>query len=296
MTEAYGSRPVKRHRRTNAALATLDAEIINAIRDEHPVSLRGVYYRVVSAGAVEKTENGYRLVGRELLKLRRAGVVPYSWITDGTRWITEPIMWASLDEMLANAALSYRRALWQNQPDEVLIFTEKDAISGVVRPVTQSWGVPLGVLRGYSSETFAYSVARAVIAGNLVRSGMTYVYQLGDHDPSGVDAWRAFTERVSGFIRDQYDHGDSIEFERLAVTEQQITEWSLPTRPTKQGDARAKTFVGGSVEVDAIAPSRLRRLVEDAITGHVDQEALRLTRIAEKSEREILARMKGLRS
>ena len=27
-----------------------------------------------------------------------------------------------------------------------------------------------------------------------------YLYQLGDHDPSGVDAWRAFRERVVGFL------------------------------------------------------------------------------------------------
>ena len=31
-------------------------------RADAPVTLRGVYYRVVSAGAVEKTEDGYRLV------------------------------------------------------------------------------------------------------------------------------------------------------------------------------------------------------------------------------------------
>jgi len=117
--------------------------------------LRGVYYRVVSAGAVDKTEASYRLVGRQLLKLRRAGQVPYSWITDGTRWITKPDTWNDLDAMLADAAVSYRRALWRDQGADVHIFTEKDAISGVLLPVTERWDVPLGVLRGYCSESFA---------------------------------------------------------------------------------------------------------------------------------------------
>ena len=82
-------------------------------------------------------------------------------------------------------------------------------------------------------------------------------------------------------------------FERLAVTAPQIGIYQLSTRPTKQSDSRARNFTGESVEVDAIRPSALRELVEDAITRHVDPEALRLTRLAEDSEREILQRMRG---
>lgn len=86
--------------------------------------------------------------------------------------------------MLEDAALSYRRTLWHNQAAEVHIYTEKDAISGVILPVTQQWDVPLGVIRGYSSESFAWQVAQAVMAA----PADVFIYQLGDHDPSGVDA------------------------------------------------------------------------------------------------------------
>lgn len=264
-----------------------------AVTDEHPVSLRGVFYRVVSAGAIDKTELGYRTVGRQLLKLRRAGVVPYDWITDGTRWITRPTAWSDIDEMLEDSAVSYRRRLWHEQPDEVHFFTEKDAISGVISPITYRWDVPLGVLRGYASESFAYSVAQSIIASNRMRSGTTYVYQLGDHDPSGVGAWADFTAKVSSFIDEGYKDADYVVFERLAVTPEQITEWTLPTRPTKRSDPRANGFAGGSVEVDAIPANTLRNLVEQAIAQHVDREQLRLTRIYERSEREIFTRMRG---
>jgi hypothetical protein len=289
-----GASPIKRKRRSNAELEDLDAAIIEAVRAEHPVTLRGVYYRVVSAGAVEKTEQGYRVVGRQLLKLRRSGEIPYSWITDGTRWITKPETWSDLDEMLADAASSYRRALWHDSADEVAIFTEKDAISGVILPITSKWDVPLGVLRGYSSESFAHSVAQGIIASNAYRSGTAYVYQLGDHDPSGVGAWADFTEKVTAFINEtREDAADYVHFERIAVTEEQIGLYELPTRPTKSSDTRAAKFTGASVEVDAIPPSTLREIVEDHITLHVDTEALRLTRIAEESEREILSNMRG---
>lgn len=49
--------------------------------------------------------------------------------------------------MPADAAASYRRALWHDQDTEPVVFTEKDAISGVLYPVTSDWDVPLGVLR-----------------------------------------------------------------------------------------------------------------------------------------------------
>jgi len=281
-------------------------------------------------------------VGRQLLKLRRDGVVPYSAITDGTRWITKPNTHTGLAQMLSDAAASYRRALWHDQKVDVHIFTEKDAISGVILPVTEQWDVPLGVLRGYASESFTHSVAEAI---KQCGKRAVYIYQLGDHDPSGVDAWRAFRESVVGFLGERItpqlaevlaqrhhitvevgkplgvekmDHPDDdfvvasseqvtyeflgergfrpadlrrVTFARLAVTPEQIEDLSLPTRPTKRTDTRTKNFTGGSVEVDAIPAPILRRLVERAITQHIDDESYRLTRIAEDSEREILQRI-----
>jgi hypothetical protein len=288
----YEANPVNRKRRTNAELAVVDEAIVEAIRADHPVTLRGVYYRVVSAGAVDKTEAGYQLVGRQLLKLRRSGVVPYPWITDGTRWVTRPTTWTGIDETLEDAASSYRRALWHDQPHEVQVFTEKDAISGVILPITERWDVPLGVLRGYASVPFAHSVAQSIIESNKFRSGSTFVYQIGDHDPSGVDAWRDFTEKVTAFIADSYTDAWT-HFERLAVTEVQITRWQLPTRPTKRTDTRARGFIGGSVEVDAIPASTLRNLVQKAIVQHIDERQLQITVTYEQSECEIFARMIG---
>jgi hypothetical protein len=261
---------------------------------------------------------------------RRAGAIRYDWITDGTRWINKPDSYDDLSQMLEDATASYRRALWHRQPAEVQIYSEKDAISGVMLPVTHRWDVPLGIVRGYSSESFAWSVAQSIIAA-AERGKNTHVYQLGDHDPSGVNAWRAFRTTVSGFLMEEHrelrrrlaeaypvdfgndddpddrDPGDNESmctfsageqiatafFKRLAVTEAQVYELDLPTRPTKQSDSRARGFDGGSVEVDAIPPTVLRQIVEDAITQHIEPEALRLDQIAEQSEREILTSMIG---
>jgi hypothetical protein len=331
VSAVYAASPVKRRRSTRAELAAVDDAIIDAVETEHPVTLRGVFYRVVSAGAIEKTENGYDLIGRELLKLRRARAIRYDWITDGTRWINKPDSYDDLDQMLEDAAASYRRALWRDQSAEVQIYSEKDAISGVVLPVTHRWDVPLGIVRGYSSETFAWSVAQSIIDAARRGKDRIWIYQLGDHDPSGVDAWRSFRERVCGFLLEEhralYEHmtaaapgvysedgyprayefgtessctfsaGKQIataDFQRLAVTEQQIYDLDLPTRLTKRSDTRVAGFGdGGSVEVDAIPPTILRQIVEDAITQHIDAHQLEITQVYERSEREILTSMIG---
>ena len=64
--------------------------------------------------------------------------------------------------------------------------------------------------------------------------------------------------------------------------------WSLPTRPTKSTDTRAKGFAAHSVELDAIPPDRLRLLVESAIDKHLPQRELEVLKAAEESERALL--------
>jgi len=189
--------------------------------------------------------------------------------------------------MLEDAAASYRRALWHDQAVEVIVISEKDAISGVISPITYQWDVELAITRGYSSETFTHSIAQTIIDNTAYRK-TTFVYQLGDHDPSGVDAWRDFQAKVRTFAPDA-----AVEFERLAVTPEQIERYQLPTRPTKGTDTRSAGFEGESVEVDALPASVLREIVGDAIEQHIDPWALELTRSAEASERDVLRNLIG---
>lgn len=71
--------------------------------------------------------------------------------------------------------------------------------------------------------------------------------------------------------------GVNITFEKLAVTEQQIKDLKLPTRPEKNGK-------GKCTEVDAIPPTILRQIIENAITNHIDPHQLEQTQNQEKLE------------
>jgi hypothetical protein len=282
MTEFYEASALNghRYRRTNAELARIDRAILEVAEAENPVTVRGLFYRVMSLGLVPKTERGYYVVQRQTLKLRRAGVLPYGWITDGTRLRLKPLTWSSTQAALQNTAKMYRRDLWIDADVHVEIWTEKDAIRGVIYPVTEEFDVPLMISRGYSSETFLHDTAEEIHAVGKD----SVIYQLGDHDPSGVDAWRDIQRKLLGFV----DPSINLVFERIAVTPEQIVEMSLPTRPTKQSDSRAAKFAGESVEVDAIPSTTLRALVREAIEHWIDPEQLRIARAAEESERKAL--------
>jgi hypothetical protein len=73
----------------------------------------------------------------------------------------------------------------------------------------------------------------------------------------------------------------------LAVTDKQIIEWNLPTRPAKEKGEPDE------VELDAIEPDDLTTLVEDAIISHIDADAWEREQAIEESEREILKRLTG---
>src|SRR5215831_11573165 len=90
--------------------------------------------------------------------------------------------WSSLDEMLENAASSYRRALWDEQSVYVEIWCEKDALAGVLYDVTREWDVPLMVTKGFPSESFLYEAALAI----REQGKPAHLYYFADHDPSGV--------------------------------------------------------------------------------------------------------------
>jgi hypothetical protein len=177
VSAVYGT-ALKRSRRTKAELAELHDAIMAVCLDDHPLSVRGVFYRVMSAGAVEKSEKAYGAVQREVLKLRRWGVLPYEWIADGTRWHVKPDSWDKVEDALHDAASSYRRALWHDQKVYVEVWSEKEAISSIVSPITSKWDVPLMIARGFASESFLWSTATTI----RNQDKPTVVYQLGDHD------------------------------------------------------------------------------------------------------------------
>jgi hypothetical protein len=278
----YSASPIKRFRRTKAAVTSIRDAIREILEVDHPQTVRQVFYALTVRGLIKKAEIEYQqTVIRLLVDMREAGEIPFGWIADNTRWQRKPTTFVGLDACLKNTAKFYRRDLWAAMPVYVEVWCEKDALAGVLLEETEPYDVPLMVAKGYASISFLHSAAEAIQG----KGKLAYIYHFGDLDPSGVDAARDIEAKLR-----RYAPTAEIHFERPAVTREQVDTWNLPSRPTKTTDTRAKKFKGTSVELDAIPANKLRELVRSCIERHVDQEQLAVLRAAEESERETLGR------
>jgi hypothetical protein len=138
--------------------------LIDYAQTHGPVTVRGLYYQAEVAGTpgIDKTENSYTKVQRQVLQLRRAGRLSYDDIADATRWMRKPRSYDGMEDALRHVASTYRRNLWRDTDDYVEVWIEKDALAGVIYPVTAEYDVPLMVARGFSSETFAFEAVAAL--------------------------------------------------------------------------------------------------------------------------------------
>jgi hypothetical protein len=287
--EVYRASSIKRARRTRTQIEGIKDTIVEVLNEHNPMTVRQVFYALTVRGVIAKSEGEYNgTVVRLLDDMRWSGEVEWECISDSTRWTHKPVSYSSVEDAINRTAELYRRDIWANNDDYVEIWCEKEALAGVIAQVTYPYDVPLMVSRGFSSSSYLRRAAAKIAAINKP----TFIYQFGDHDPSGV--W--ISEQIEhGLQRHLDDIGefdrDNFLFERVAITPEQITALNLPTRPTKteaDGNRHAKTFEGESVELDAMPIDELHKLVKEVISRHIDHRQLKIIRTAEESERGLL--------
>ena len=284
---SYRARQINRTRRTKAEIAAIRAAIREVIGDDPPMTVRQVFYQLVARGVIEKTEDEYQsTVIRLMTEMRLDGDLPFDWVVDESRRVRVTATYDSIEHALEQTAKFYRRSALKQSADYVEIWVEKDALAGVMWDVTSDYDVPLMISRGMPSLTFQHGSALAI--RRAAKQGKhTYIYQFGDHDPSGVLIPQTIERRLSEMC--ERLHCPPPIVERVALTKEQIEEHNLPTRPTKRdGNRHAHGFVGDSVELDALPPSTLRAMVREVIEQHVSPEAMQALRVAEDSERDLL--------
>lgn len=280
----YQASRIRRNRATKNQIEERRSALRAIVAGMKPMTVRQVFYQATVRDIVEKSEAGYNKVQTDLVLMRRSGELPYHWLADNTRWQRKPRTFDSVEQALQDTAQFYRKSLWQDAESYVEIWLEKDALSGVILPVTSMYDVPLMVARGYASLSFLHSAAECINDLDVP----TYIYHLGDYDPSGVNAGEKIEQTLKEMAPDA-----EINFMRIGVTEEQIHEWNLPSRPTKTSDSRSKGFGNISVELDAIPPGTLRRLVEVAIEQHLPKRQFEILKAAEASERDLIRALVG---
>ena len=148
--------PKRRGRPSGPTKSTLEfrAKLAPIIREQKPCTIRQAFYQAVWRNLVDKSENGYGKVQRELLAMRRSGQIPYTWITDLRRQPYGKENWADPDDFIADVASLYRRDYWRNADVRVEFWCEKETLVSAMSPIiVEKWGLDYYAGGGFTSET-----------------------------------------------------------------------------------------------------------------------------------------------
>lgn len=259
-------------------------DIVNDIIEEYraqgyKLTLRQLYYQLVSRDIIDNKVSEYGKLSNLLVKGRMAGIVDWDAIEDRIRRPQLPYYAEDVADALNDIINQYRIDRMEDQDNYIEVWVEKDALSGVLRRVTEEFHIRLMVNRGYSSATAMYDAyKRFKLADNWGKSG--HILYLGDHDPSGLDMVRDITERLDEF-------GVNPVVSQIALTTAQVKKFNPPPNPAKVTDPRAKQYIAqfGKVswEVDALKPGVLNKMLESAIWKLVDKDVFQ-QRLARESE------------
>lgn len=278
----YRAGTIKRQRRTKAQVEQLDEQILEVLREDNPQSVRHIFYRMTDPRLpepVEKSEKGYRHVQYRTKELRRQGRLPYGWITDATRRGYFVPTYRDKSEFLRRMAGFYRHDLWQESPYYVEVWTESRSIAGVVEDLCEELAVSLYPAGGFSSISLAYEASES-INNTVFRTGKCpVVLFVGDYDPAGVLIDKSLEEELRRHL------DGPLSFHRLAITQEQIEDYDLPTKPRKAGDKRAR-HIEETVEAEAMPANLLRTLLRDAVEAYLPAQALAVAKVAEREERD----------
>jgi len=278
---AYGTSTIKRDRRTKERVEQLDQQIIEVLREDHPQSVRHVFYRMTNPRLpepVEKSERGYRHVQHRLKELRRDGRIPYGWITDATRRGYHVDTYNSSAEFLSAMAGLYRSDLWRDSQYYVEVWTESRSIAGVIQKDCERLAVSLYPAGGFASISVAHEAAGYIDEALEGSRRYPVIIYIGDYDPAGVLIDQALEQELRRHLSRDF------QFIRLGITPEQIWEHDLPTKPRKATDRRS-LHVQETVEAEAMPARMLRAMLTREVESYLPFNALHAAKAAEESER-----------
>jgi hypothetical protein len=245
---------------------------INAIIEEYSkqgyrLTLRQLYYQLVSRMIIPNNTKEYAKLSSILVKGRMGGVVDWDAIEDRIRQPFLPYWVIDIADALNDTKQAYRLDRQEGQENYIELWCEKDALSGVLKRVTSHYHINLMVNRGYSSCSAMHDAYKRFVEQNKVLGKEIIILYLGDHDPSGVDMVRDIRQRFEDF-------GIEVTVIPVALTSEQIKKYNPPPNPAKFSDPRAKDYIekfgSTSWEVDALKPEILHEIVIKNIVSLID--------------------------
>lgn len=283
----------------SAMLDTINGILADYVEQGYDLSLRQLYYQLVTRNLLENTEKSYKNVGALVSVARLAGRIDWDMIKDRGRGVVANPHWRDPTKFMEAVAPQYRFDLWADQNCYVEVMVEKQALEGVLLPVCRALDVPFTANKGYSSSSAMYEASKRYLARAEAGKELFVIY-LGDHDPSGMDMSRDVGERLDLFLKTSLDRTHeigpnelaAITVKRIALNMAQVRELKPPENPAKITDSRAKAYIErfgrSSWELDAIEPRKLAELVQTEVMEIMDQRLFFANERKQKRSREDL--------
>lgn len=255
--------------------------ITEAYRQQHIIlTSRQLYYQLVAQGIIPNAIEIYKRMTKFLTDARYGGHVDWEAIEDRGRVPEKHSEWENVESLIESAVQAYRLPRWKDQDEYIELYCEKQALESVFKPIANKWHIYFGYNKGYSSASTMYDLAKRVKEQIDIDKAVTILY-FGDHDPSGLDMVRDIEARIKEFLTKGEE--DPIDEERVelffhvqqvALNIDQVNKYNPPPNPAKITDPRAKKYITTwgekSWELDALNPTILRDLTQQAILEHID--------------------------
>jgi predicted small metal-binding protein len=255
-------------------------------RDIKP-TLRTLFYRLVSLEVIPNTNQAYKRLSNIAVTARKKGKLSWVSFSDEGRIVLAdfseeyhtPEQFVQLHvRMLKNASQNYTVPRWYKQPNYVEVWIEKQALADTFSSFLRGRDVRIVVNRGYSGWSFLYDNSMRLLKAKESGKEIHILY-FGDFDPSG-DNMEDHLDKA--FV---YFGLEDIDFQRVAVTEEQIEEFNLPHMPNNKEtiekvdhDTRKNGFIRKYgklyiVELDAllaIVPDEFKLIVQESVDQFFD--------------------------
>lgn len=241
--------------------AELCREILDILRryakEGYTLTLRQLYYQLVAAGAIRNDDVVYKKMSGILDDLRYSGGVDWDAIEDRGRVPYIPWSTTGITAAINTIINQYRLDRQEGQPTHLEVWTEKDAISGILKRVTREYHIQLVVNKGYSSSS-AMHQAYERFSEVLNEGRDVKILYFGDHDPSGLDMLRDIKERILFFIangsqvNDPECEDENWDFYCKYLNDNGLCDYDLVNMGLLSEDAIADTFGDRDIYGDAL--------------------------------------------
>lgn len=174
-------------------------------KDRYILTLRQLHYQLVTKNWTVNHDTAYKKLSSILDDCRYSGEVDWKGFEDRGRVPSIPYMVDDIADAFQDTINTYRIDRQKGQPNHVELWTEKDALSGILSRSTRKYGIYLVVNKGYTSSSAIYGAYERVVERILNGQSVTILY-FGDHDPSGLDMIRDILDRLTFFL----SHGNQL--------------------------------------------------------------------------------------